>query len=173
MLLKKVAIGLMLILAFASCQNSNSGNDDRVVATVYGKVLHQSDLQSIMYEGISKNDSIVKAKAFIDNWIRRQLLIHQAENSIDKSELDFSKEIEDYRNSLIIYKYEEMLIEQKLDTVISEAEIARYVRDNKADEMSKETIRFIILNMRKKALIEKINNSLYKQAARDRVFEIY
>ena len=66
-----------------------------------------------------------------------------------------------------------MLIEQKLDTVISEAEIARYVRDNKADEMSKETIRFIILNMRKKALIEKINNSLYKQAARDRVFEIY
>ena len=163
----------MLILAFASCQNFRNGNDDRVVATVYDKALHQSDLQGIMYEGISTNDSIVKAKAFIDNWIRRQLLIHQAENNINKSELDFSKEIEEYRNSLIIYKYEEMLIEQKLDTVISEAEIARYVRDNKADEMSKETIRFIILNMRKKALIEKINNSLYKQAARDRVFEIY
>ena len=173
MLLKRLAIGLMLVLAFISCQNTGNGNDDRVIATIYDKALYQSDLQSIMYEGISANDSIVRAKAFIDNWIRRQLLLHQAENSIDKSELDFSKDIEDYRNSLIIYKYESKLIKQKLDTVITEEEIAKYVLNNAPVEMDTETIRFIILNMRKKELIEKMNNSLYKQAVRDRVFEIY
>lgn len=173
MLLKRLAIGLMLILAFVSCRNSGNGNDDRVVATIYNKDLHQSDLQSVMYEGISANDSIVRAKAFIDNWIRRQLLLHQAESSIDKAELDFSKDIEDYRNSLIIYKYESKLIKQKLDTVITEEEIAKYVINNAPVEMDKEMIRFIILNMRKKELLEKMNNSLYKQAVRDRVFEIY
>ena len=163
----------MLILAFTSCQNSKNGNNDRVVATIYDKVLYQSDLQSVLYEGISANDSIVRAKAFIDNWIRRQLLIHQAVNNIDKSELDFSKEVEDYRNSLIIYKYESMIIEKKLDTAISDAEISRYIRDNAPVEMDKETIRLIILNIRKKELIEKMNNSLYKQAVKERVFQIY
>ena len=173
MLLKRFAIGLMLILAFVSCQNSGNGSGDKVVATVYHKTLHQSDLQSIMYEGISANDSIVRAKAFIDNWIRRQLIIHQAENNIDKSELDFSKEIEEYRNSLIIYKYETMLVEKKLDTVVSEADIEKFIRANASVDKDKETIRFIILNMRKRELIEKTTNNLYKQAVRDRIFEIY
>ena len=173
MLLKRFAIGLMLILAFVSCQNSGNGSGDKVVATVYHKTLHKSDLQSIMYEGISANDSIVRAKAFIDNWIRRQLIIHQAENNIDKSELDFSKEIEEYRNSLIIYKYETMLVEKKLDTVVSEADIEKFIRANASVDKDKETIRFIILNMRKRELIEKTTNNLYKQAVRDRIFEIY
>lgn len=173
MLLKKLAIGLTLVLAFVSCQKAGNSNDDKVVATVYDKILYQSDLQSIMYEGISANDSIVKAKAFIDNWIRRQLLIHQAKSSLDKTELDFSKDIEEYRNSLIIYKYESMLIEQNLDTVVSDEEIAAYIEDNSSVDMDKESIRYIILNLRKKELIENMNNSLYSKAVKDRIFEIY
>ena len=161
------------MLAFVSCQNSKNGNGDRVVATVYDKTLYQSDLQSVLYEGISVNDSLVRTKSFIDNWIRRQLLIHQAENNIDKSELDFSRQIEDYRNSLIIYKYESMLIEQNLDTVVSDEEIAAYIEDNSSVDMDKESIRYIILNLRKKELIENMNNSLYSKAVKDRIFEIY
>ena len=171
--MRRLVIGLVCLVALISCHNQNNDNGDRVVATVYDKVLYQSDLQSIMYEGISANDSIVRAKAFIDNWIRRQLIIHQAENNIDKSELDFSKEIEEYRNSLIIYKYETMLVEKKLDTVVSEADIEKFIRANASVDKDKETIRFIILNMRKRELIEKTTNNLYKQAVRDRIFEIY
>ena len=168
----RVIVVVSAILTLLACQNSN-GNGDKAVATVYNKTLYQSDLQSVMYEGISANDSIVKAKAFIDNWIRRQLLIHQAESNIDKSELDFSRQIEDYRNSLIIYKYETLLIEQNLDTVVTDAEIAKYIEDNSAIGMEKETVRLIILNIRKKDLIEKMNNSIYNKAVKDRVFEIY
>lgn len=171
--MRKLLIGLAAVLAMVSCQNSRNGSGDRVIATIYNKTLYQSDLQSVMYEGISANDSIVRAKAFIDNWIRRQLLIHQAESNIDKSELDFSKQIEDYRNSLIIYKYESLLIEQNLDTVVTDAEVAKYIEDNSAFGMEKETVRLIILNIRKKDLIEKMNNSIYNKAVKDRVFEIY
>lgn len=169
----KLAIGLICLLAFVSCQNSKNGNGDRIVATVYDKTLYQSDLQSVLYEGISVNDSLVRTKAFIDNWIRRQLLIHQAENNIDKSELNFSRQLEDYRNSLIIYKYESMLIEQNLDTVVSDEEIAAYIEDNSSVDMDKESVRYIILNLRKKELIENMNNNLYSKAVKDRIFEIY
>lgn len=171
--MKRFAIGLILVLALVSCQNFKNDGNDKVVATIYDKVLYQSDLQSVLYEGISVNDSLVRTKAFIESWIRRQLLIHQAENNIDKSELDFSRQIEDYRTSLIIYKYESMLIDQNLDTVVSENEIAKYIEDNTAPELDSLAVKDIILNMRKKELIEKMNNSLYNKAVKERVFEIY
>ena len=171
--MKKVVIGLMMILTLASCQNSRNGNGDKIVATVYDKILYQSDLQDVLYEEISFNDSLVRTKAFIDKWIRRQLLIHQAENTIDKSELDFSRQMEDYRNSLIIYKYESMLVEQNLDTVISEEEIEKYLKDNSPIEMDSVSVRNILLNMRRKELIEKMNNNLYNKAVKERVFKIY
>lgn len=169
----KFAIGLMLVLGLVSCQNSSDGKNDKVVATIYDKVLYQSDLQDILYDGISVNDSLVRTKAFIDNWIRRQLLIRQAENNLEKSELDCLKEIEDYRNSLIIYKYESLLISQNLDTVVSDEEIEKYVNDNALFDMNKDAVRSIILNIRKKALLEKMNNSLYNKAVKERVFVIY
>lgn len=168
-----IVTGLMLVLALFSCQNSKNGKDDKPVAAIYDKVLYQSDLQGIMYDGISTNDSLVRTKVFIDNWIRRQLLIHQAENNLDKSELDCVKEIEDYRNSLIIYKYESMLIAQNLDTVVSDEEIEKYLKDNALIDMNKDAVRSIILNIRKKELIEKMNNSLYNKAVKERVFVIY
>lgn len=169
----KFAIGLMLVLALVSCQNSGNGKNDKPVAAIYDKVLYQSDLQDILYDGISVNDSIVRTKAFIDNWIRRQLLIHQAENNLDKSELDCLKEIEDYRNSLIIYKYESLLISQNLDTLVSDEEIEKYINDNALFDMNKDAVRSIILNIRKKNLLEKMNNSLYNKAVKERVFVIY
>ena len=172
--MRHVVIGLALVLTLIACQNSSKNSDDRVIATVYDKVLHQSDLQDIMYDGISRSDSIVRTKAFIDNWIRRQLLIHQAENNIDASELDFSKQIEDYRNSLIIYKYETIMIEKNLDTVVTDEDIRKYLKDGSIPEgMDDNAARSIILNIRKKELIEKMNSSLYSKAVKDRVFVIY
>jgi len=170
----RFVIGLVCLMTLASCQNAKKSNDDKIVARAYDKVLYQSDLQSVVYDGISFNDSIVRTKAFIDNWIRRQLLIHQAEENIDKSELDFSKQIEEYRNSLIIYKYETIMIEKNLDTVVSDQEIEKYIASgNFPVEMEKDAVKSIILNIRKKELIEKMNNSLYNKAVKDRVFEIY
>lgn len=163
----------MLLMALVSCNNGNDGNGDRVVATIYDKTLHQSDLTSVLYEGISVNDSLVRTRAFINNWIRVQLIIHQAEKNLDKSELDFSRQIEDYRNSLIIYKYQTQLIEQNLDTVVSDAEIEKYLEDNAPLELDNEDVRSIILNIRKKAFIEEMNKSLYNKAVKERLFVIY
>ena len=171
--MRKLVVGLVFFMAFVSCNNVNNGNGDRVVASIYDKTLHQSDLQSVLYEGISVNDSLVRTKAFINNWIRVQLIIHQAEKNIDKSELDFSRQIEDYRNSLIIYKYESQLIEQNLDTVVSDEEIAKYLEDNAPLELDKDAVRTIILNIRKKAFIEEMNKSLYNKAVKERLFVIY
>lgn len=172
-MMKRLWLWLLLCIVLASCQNLyKKVNGDKVVATAYGKNLYQSDLKAVMYEGISRNDSIVNARSFIDTWIRRQLLIHQAESNLSKEQLDFSQQIEDYRNSLIIFKYESELIEQNLDTVISEEEIVAYCGTDTLS-VDKDAIRYILLNKRKKDFLQSMNEGLYNKAVKEHVFNVY
>ena len=126
-------ISLVFVLFFSSCQGKKAEEKSEVVISVYGKKLYKADLENIVYEGISYNDSVVRAKVYIDKWVRSQLLIRQAENNLTPEQLDFSKRLEEYRNSLVINKYETELINQKLDTEVTEDQIYDYYNNNSAE----------------------------------------
>lgn len=135
-----VLIGITSLLLLASCDFFQKKTKEVVVAECYGKYLYESDLVGIVPAGTSIMDSIQSVSTFIDSWIRRQVLIHQAENNLEKEELAFQKQIEEYRNSLVIYTYESQLINQKLDTIVSEDEIADYYEQHKEDFQLRNTM---------------------------------
>ena len=135
-----VLIGIASLVLMASCDYFQKSSKEVVVAECYGKYLYESDLQGIVPAGVSTMDSIQRVSTFIDSWIRRQVLIHQAENNLDKEALDLDKQMEEYRNSLVIYAYESQLINQKLDTIVSEDEIAEYYEQNKEDFQLRNTM---------------------------------
>ena len=135
-----VFFGILSLLLFAGCDFFEKSSKEVVVAECYGKYLYESSLKGIVPEGTSTMDSIQRVSAFIDSWVRRQVLIHQAENNLDTKKLDLEKQIEEYRNSLVIYNYESQLINQKLDTIISEEEIAAYYEQNKEDFQLRNTM---------------------------------
>ena len=136
-----VLIGIAFLMLLASCDDYfQKSSKEVVVAECYGKYLYESDLKGIVPEGTSIMDSIQRVSTFIDSWIRRQVLVHQAENNLDKDKLDLKKQVEEYRNSLIIYEYESQLINQKLDTVVSEDAIAEYYEQNKEDFQLRNTM---------------------------------
>ena len=144
-----VIIGIISLLLLAGCDYFKKSPNEVVVAECYGKYLYESDLKGIVPEGVTIMDSIQRVSTFIDSWIRRQVLIHQAENNIDKEELDLKKQLEEYRNSLVIYAYESQLINQKLDTVVSEDEIADYYEHNKEEFQLRNTmvrVAYVILD---------------------------
>jgi hypothetical protein len=144
-----VLIGIAFLILLAGCDYFQKSSKEVVVAECYGKYLYESDLQGIVPEGASIMDSIQRVSTFIDSWIKRQVLIHQAENNLDKAKLDLKKQMEEYRNSLIIYEYESQLINQKLDTIVSEDEIAEYYEQNKEDFQLRNTmvrVAYVILN---------------------------
>lgn len=126
-------ISLVFVLFFSSCQGKNAEEKSEVVISVYGKKLYKADLENIVYEGISYNDSVLRSKVYIDKWVRNQLLIRQAENNLTPEQLDFSKRLEEYRNSLVINKYETELINQNLDTEVAEDQIYDYYNRNSAE----------------------------------------
>lgn len=67
-------------------------------------------------------------------------MIEQAKKNLVVQNLDLDKQLEDYRNSLIIYHYETELIRQRLDTVVSEEEIEKYYQEHLSDFELKENI---------------------------------
>ena len=144
-----VVIGIAFLLLMAGCDYFQKSSKEVVLAECYGKYLFESDLEGVVPEGVTVMDSIQLVSTFIDSWIRRQVLIHQAENNLNTEQLDLKKQMEEYRNSLVIYAYESQLIEQKLDTVVSEDEIAEYYDQNKENFQLRNTmvrVAYVILD---------------------------
>lgn len=126
-------ISLIFLSFFSTCQKEKVEDKGEVIVSVYGKKLYKTDLENIVYDGISYNDSVLRAKVYIDKWVHNQLLIRQAENNLKPEQLDFSKRLEEYRNSLVINKYETELINQNLDTEVTEDQIYEYYKNNSGE----------------------------------------
>ena len=141
-MLRLLVISAFFAAGLSSCNllPNKSNTEGKPVARVYDKNLYRDDLQGLIPPGTSANDSIEMTTAYINNWIRQELLLKQAEDNLDESNRDFSKQIEQYRNSLIIYAYESELVKQKLDTVVTQPEIEEYYKANQNNFYLRENI---------------------------------
>ena len=110
------------------------------MARVHDEYLYESDLKGVITSGIVPKDSLAITKSFIENWIRQKLIIHQAEKNLTEAEMDFTRQLENYKNSLIIYEYENALIRQNLDTLITGEEIQNYYDSNQQNFLLKDNI---------------------------------
>ena len=133
-------LSVVLLFSAAGCRDYLMKSDRVVVAECYGQKLYAEDLEGVVPADASRMDSIARVNAFVDSWIRTQLLIHQAEINLPPEQLDFSRQLQDYRNSLTIYAYESQMIEQYLDTVVSEEEIADYYEGHKENFQLRATM---------------------------------
>lgn len=118
-------------------QDTDSG---KVLARVHDQYLYERDLNKVIPMGANPADSLSISKSYIRNWIREKLVLHQAQENLPQEDMNFEKQIENYKNSLIIYQYETRLINKKLDTTISYQEVERYYENNKENFQLKENI---------------------------------
>lgn len=119
---------LGLIIFAISCSKKTEV-EKKPLARVHNKFLYDSEIKSLFNSSISKEDSLVIARNYINNWIKKQLLVQKAEINLDDASKDIDKQIEDYRSSLLIFKYKQELIKQKLDTVVTDQEIENYYNE--------------------------------------------
>ena len=125
------------IVIFSSC-TSKTRKNDTIVAKVGDKRLYFSEMSNIFPKWCSKDDSLALAKLYIDNWVKTKLLLKKAELNLSAEQLNITEEIETYRTSLLTYKYEDLLLREKLDTVVRDTEIQTYYEANKANFTSDE-----------------------------------
>lgn len=125
----KHIILLLGLFGLFACKNIHETSNNPV-AEVGNKRLYSSDLSEILPNNISKEDSTVLAEEYIRKWVKQELLIKKANENLSAEQKDVSKELNDYRNSLIIYKYKNELLKQRLDTVVSEEELEKHYLAN-------------------------------------------
>jgi len=126
----KYIVYLTLMLVVLSGCKEEDNTSKKPIAKIHEKNLYLSDVESVIPNGKSKEDSAMIAENYIRNWIKKQLLLKKAEQNLSEDNKDIQKQIEEYRSSLLIYRYQQQLIDQKIDTTVSEDEISSYYKKN-------------------------------------------
>jgi hypothetical protein len=110
------------------------------VARVNNTFLYKDELAGISTLGSSKEDSAARVEAYVDSWIRKELLIQEAARKININEAEVERKILDYRYSIIAYEYQSYYIKQNLDTVFDDSEIREYYKNNIDNFILKQNI---------------------------------
>lgn len=121
--MRLIYIATFICLSIACANNSEN---EEIVAQVGNTVLLKEEVPEFEL----KEDSSELRAAFIDSWIKKQLLVEKALINLTEQQANFDKQLEDYKNSLLIYAFENKLVKQKLDTNLSESAIQSYYSEN-------------------------------------------
>jgi hypothetical protein len=145
----KSFIPLLIVPLFAaSCNSKLAMNEDmQPVVSVGNKTLYKNELNENLQTGLSKEDSIIEAEHYIRTWINDALLYDVAvKNNNDKQYID--RLVESYRKSLLIYQYEEQLINEKLTKEFDSNTLLRFYEENKDKfKLDKPLIKGIFLKI--------------------------
>lgn len=170
--LKQLTLFILLIVQLSACsyfrRDENEGKD--AVARAFDYYLYPEDIQGLVPAGASREDSVTIIKNYIDNWFRQKAVLRKAERNLADEKKNVDKKLEEYRNSLLTYRYETELILQKLDTVISEEEIAAFYKNNQDNfELKDNIIKVIYLRLNKKTpKLNKVKEWYRSNAKKDR-----
>lgn len=125
--LLKYSLFIAVVLTGAACSESVQ---EKPVAQVGSHYLYPSDISRIMPANTSTEDSAFLANDYINKWVKQELMIQKANENLSDDQKDLSREIEEYRNSLIIYRYKNELVKQRLDTVVTPEQIETFYMAN-------------------------------------------
>lgn len=128
-MIQRMVIFTGIIFILAACQQSQE-TQRKPIAKIHNNYLYLSDLRKVIPNSKSKEDSAIIAKNYINKWIKKQLLLEKAERNLPEKSRDITNQLEEYRASLLIYRYQQQLIDQKLDTVVTQQEIENYYKEN-------------------------------------------
>lgn len=134
--MKKIAFytfTIFMITMLGSCSKGRTADADQSqqpIVTVKDKTLYQASLNEVMPIGLTGEDSIAAAKAFIDMWVNEQLMYDKAKQNIVNSE-DIESLVKSYRESLITNTYQEQLLKERFSGAASDNEIKNYYEQNK------------------------------------------
>jgi hypothetical protein len=142
---------LFVVVVLSACTNLfQSDQEDRIVARANEKYLRISELEERIPDGLSQRDSITLAENYIAKWIQQEILTQKAKESLKSDEQDFAKQLDEYRNSLLLFTLEQKLVSQYLDTMVTMSEIEDYFAENRSQfELKGNIVKFDFVKINK------------------------
>jgi len=130
--LKQSLYILVFCLLATSCDFFKTTDNRKPIARVNDTYLYKEDVEDIVPDGASKEDSMLMVNAHINRWARQLLLMDGAlVNLSEDKQNDFSRLVEQYKNDLYTKAYLEGLVKKNIDTVVHSDEAEVFYEANK------------------------------------------
>ena len=126
--------GFYIVVAslLVSCEYFKQESQEGVVARVNDEYLYISDIQKLISENTTPEDSTLIVNNYITRWATQKLLIGQAKINLTNDKLDrFNELVEEYKNDLLTDAYKNVIVGQQLDSTVNELEFGSYYEENK------------------------------------------
>jgi len=151
---------LLLFLAsglIIGCQQTNN----YVVAEAFHHKLYLSEVMEKLPYFSSKEDSLLFMDQYVEAWILRQTLLAQAKRKLTQSEQDFSSQIAQYKEQLLINAYLQKISGDSALFAVSKNELFDFLNETKTDE-APEYRNMVKLNYIKLSNPSKLYNQVKK-----------
>lgn len=130
-MIRTSVIALLAVVAL-SCGNVSKETERTAVAQVGDRILYLDELpRNLVVPAMSEADSTSATQSFIRRWARKELLAMKAEQNLTPEyQLEVNRQMDEMRNNLLIYQYQQQMIIQKMDTTVTDSEIEDYYLRN-------------------------------------------
>ena len=132
-------IVLFLTVVAFSCRTEQA-DEREVIAKTKTQVLYKDDVLDALPISLSPEDSITFVKSFVENWLHFTLLYEVADNNVSDNDSSLAKRVDLFRKELYINAYEQMFLQQKLDTLIPQKEIDEYYELHKNEYLLEHSV---------------------------------
>lgn len=124
---------LAFTLLMSGCKDFSfpSFDDDQVIASVGEKSLYRSDIENLFVSGMTPEDSLNMVKSYVDQWVRKEVKIAEAEKLFAENQDDIKELMEYYRTSLLMYKFDKEFVSQHIDTLVTSDQVSEYYREHR------------------------------------------
>ena len=107
-------------------EDNEGEKESEPIARVRDIYLYPEDLAGVIPHDISPEDSLSRMTQMVNSWIRKQLVISEANTRLSLDEAELERRLLDYKYALMIHEFEEQYVNRELDKKVSAEEINKY-----------------------------------------------
>lgn len=168
---KKLFTYILVLISLVGCKQE--AIDENAVARVNDQYLLKTDLDMAMPSGLDSKDSLLYRNNYIKIWATKELLLEKARINVEDDNGEIEELIRDYRKELLIDRYKKALLQQELDTVITEVDIIDYYEANKnVYRLNEDLVQLKYIHFNKDMNDKKNLVKLFKSEAPDDLEEL-
>ncbi|MTG97128.1 MULTISPECIES: hypothetical protein [Myroides] len=126
-------LSLSALVAY-SCDGKDAETKNNMAARVNNTYLAKDKLEDIVPVKVTGKDSLAFVHRFIDKWATKQLLIEAAQLNLPEDKVvEIDQLVENFKSDLSIKAYLELLVQNKIDTIISDNQLKEYYESYKSN----------------------------------------
>lgn len=150
----KIWILFSLAVLFSACGYIEKEEEREVIARVNETYLYKEDIEPLVGEGISPEDSALIVSNFVNRWATQQLLIDKAKfNLSTEQQKEFDELVRNYKNELYSKAYADALVAKQLDTFFNQTEIEDYYNSNLDNfRLNEDLVKLRFINLDKNSI---------------------